>query len=100
MTFAQNVGRNLNSNHGQKLLDGTKNSTTDALKTASRAIQKRTEATDDLIGNKIADRITAASQIVKSKLTMPTLVHETSIGAAIEITSKKCIPTRKATASY
>ena len=32
---------------------------TDALKTASkRTIQKRTEATGDLIGNKIADKIT------------------------------------------
>ena len=32
---------------------------TDAIKTASkRTIQKRTEATDDLIGNKIADKIT------------------------------------------
>ena len=71
------------------------------LKTASRAIQKRTEATDDLLGNEIADRITkAASPIVKSKLTMPTLVHETSIGATIEIISEKCIPTRKATANY
>ena len=32
---------------------------TDAIKTASkRTIQKRTEATGDLIGNKIADKIT------------------------------------------
>ena len=32
---------------------------TDAIKTDSkRTIQKRTEATDDLIGNKIADKIT------------------------------------------
>ena len=40
----------------QKLLNHAKQSVTDALKTASkRAIQKTTEATGDLIGNKIAD---------------------------------------------
>ena len=38
-------------------------STTDAIKTASkRTIQKTAEATDDLIGNKIADKITFASK--------------------------------------
>ena len=36
-----------------------KKSTTDAIKTASeRAIQKTAEATGDLIGNKVADKIT------------------------------------------
>ena len=35
----------------------------DAIKTASkRAIQKTTEATGDLIGNKIADKITSISK--------------------------------------
>ena len=35
----------------------------DAIKTASkRAIQKTTEATGDLIGNKIADKITSLSK--------------------------------------
>ena len=39
-----------------------KKSTTDAIKTASkRAIQKRAEGTGDLIGNKIADKITSVS---------------------------------------
>ena len=38
-------------------------STTDAIKTASkRTIQKTAEATDDLIRNKIADKITFASK--------------------------------------
>ena len=38
-------------------------STTDAIKTASkRTIQKTAEATDNLIGNKIADKITFASK--------------------------------------
>ena len=40
-----------------------KKSTTDAIKTAwRRAIQKRAEATGDLIGSKIADRITSVSK--------------------------------------
>ena len=40
-----------------------KKSTTDAIKTASkRAIQKVAEATSDLIGNKIADKIVSASK--------------------------------------
>ena len=40
-----------------------KKSTTDVVKTASkRAIQKAAEATGDLIGNKIADKITSVSK--------------------------------------
>ena len=66
MSFAKNMGTNLSSKYGQKLLGTAKKSTTDAIKTASkRAIQKTAEATDDLIGNKIADRITIVSK--KSK---------------------------------
>ena len=43
----------------QKLLDHAKQSATDALKTSSkRVIRKTAEATDDLIGNKIANKIT------------------------------------------
>ena len=42
-----------------KLLDHAKQFATDALKTTSkRAIQEATEATVNLIGNKIADKIT------------------------------------------
>ena len=47
----------LSSKYGQKLLDNAKKSTTDAIKTAlKRAISETTEATSDLIGNKIADK--------------------------------------------
>ena len=53
MSFVKNVGKDLSNKYGQKLLDSTKKSTTDAIKTASkRAIQKTAEATGDLIGNK------------------------------------------------
>ena len=63
LSFAKNMGKSLSSKYSQKLLDSAKKSTTDAIKTASkRAIQKTAEATDDLIGNKIADKITSVSK--------------------------------------
>ena len=49
--------RSMSNKYGQKIIDTTKKSATDAIKTASkRAIQKTVEATGDLIGNKIADK--------------------------------------------
>ena len=60
LSFAKNMGKSLSSKYGQKLLDSTKKSTTDAIKTASRrAIQKTVEATADLTGDKIADKTTS-----------------------------------------
>ena len=54
--------KNLSLKYSQKLLDSARNSTTDAIKsTSKKAIQKTAEATDDLIGNKIAGKITNAS---------------------------------------
>ena len=58
LSFAKNMGKSLSNKYGQKLFDSAKNSTTDVMKTTSkRAIQKTAEATSDLIGNKIADKI-------------------------------------------
>ena len=63
LSFAKNVGKNLSNKYGQKLLGSAKKSTADAIKTASkRAIQKTREATEDLIGNKIADKIRSVSK--------------------------------------
>ena len=57
------MGKSLSNKYGQKLLHSAKQSTTDVIKTASkRAIQKTAEATGDLIGNKIADKITSVSK--------------------------------------
>ena len=65
--YLQKAGKNLSNKYGQKLLDKT--STADAIKTASkRAIQKTAEATGDLIGKKIADKITSASKKSPTKL--------------------------------
>ena len=59
MSFA----RSMSNKYGKKLVDTAKKSATDAIKTASkRAIQKTAEATGDLIGNKIVDKITSVSK--------------------------------------
>ena len=48
----------MQNKYSKKLLHNARNSATDAVKTAwKRSIQKIAEATDDLIGNKIADKI-------------------------------------------
>ena len=63
LSFAKNMGKSVSNKYGQKLLDGTKKSTTDTIKTASkRVIQKTAEATGELIGNKIADKTTSMSK--------------------------------------
>ena len=67
--FAKNMGKSLSNKSGQKLLNSAKVSTTDAIKTASkRAIQKTAVATDDLIVNKIADKITSVSKKSTKKI--------------------------------
>ena len=61
-----------------------KKSTTDAIKTASkRVIQKTSEATGDLIGNKIADKITRVS----NKKSMKELSNNDETEENVEITS-------------
>ena len=78
LSFAKNMGKNIGKNISknlsckyspgmlamrQNLLDHTKQSANDAFKTASkRAIHKTAEATGDLIGNEIANRITKSSK--------------------------------------
>ena len=50
LSFAKNMGTQLSSKYGQKLLDSPKKSTTDVIETASkRTIQKTAEATADKI---------------------------------------------------
>ena len=63
LSFAKNMSTHLSNKYSEKLLDTAKKSTTDAIKTDSkRAIQKAAEATGDLIGNKIAGKITSVSK--------------------------------------
>ena len=63
LSFAKNMDKNLSNKYSTKLLDNAKKSTADALKTASKGvINKTSEATGDLIGNKIADKITSKAK--------------------------------------
>ena len=63
LSFAKNMSKNLINKYGQKRLDSTKISATDAMKTTSkRAIQKTAEETGYLIGNKIADKMIIISK--------------------------------------
>ena len=56
MSFARKIG----DEYGKKLMDTATKTRIDAAKTASkRVVQKTAEATGDLIGNKIADKITS-----------------------------------------
>ena len=68
MSFA----RSMSNKYGKKLADTAQKSATDAIKTTSkRAIQKTGEATSDLVGNKIVDKITSVSK--KSTKKLPTI---------------------------
>ena len=63
MSFARKCG----DKYGKKLMDTAAKGGIDAVKTASkRVVQKIAEATGDLIGNKIADKITSLGK-TKSK---------------------------------
>ena len=63
LSFVKNMRKSLSNKYDQKLFDRAKTSTTDAIKTESKgAIQKTAEATGDVIGNKIADKIMSVSK--------------------------------------
>ena len=74
MSFA----RSMSHKYGKKLVDTAKKSVTDAIKTSSkRAIQKTAEATGDLVGNKIADKITSVSKKCTKRL--PTIDEDAEL---------------------
>ena len=61
--LAKNISKILSGKYSQNLLDHAKQSATDAVKTSSkRVIRKTAEATGDLIRNKSADKITKLSR--------------------------------------
>ena len=63
MVFYLLLKTHLSNKYSQKFLITTKKFKTNAIKTASkRAIQKTKEATGDLIGNKIVDKIMSVSK--------------------------------------
>ena len=65
--MALSFARRFGDKYGKKLVDAATKTEIDAAKTASKTVVQRTaEARGDLIGNKIADRITSLGKI-KSK---------------------------------
>ena len=63
LSFTKNMGKSLSNKYSQNRLDSAKNSTADAIKTASkRAFEKTAETTGDLIGNKTADKISVSKK--------------------------------------
>ena len=64
--LVENIIKNLSGKSSQKRIDNAKQSAADALKTSSIiVIQETAEATGDLIGNKINNKITKIWQIGK-----------------------------------
>ena len=62
--ISKNISKNLSDKRNRKPLGHTKQFATYAIKIVSkRAIKKTAEATGDIIGNKIADRITNVSKV-------------------------------------
>ena len=95
LSFAKNMGKSLSSKYGQRLLDIAKKSTTDAIKTASkRAIKKTAEATGDLIGKRIADKITSISKKSSSNN------NDGDVGVELTTHKKKIYISRRKTTSY
>ena len=60
--------RRFGDKYGKKLVDTATKTRIDAAKTASkRIVQKTAEATGDLMGNKIADKITSVEKIKRKE---------------------------------
>ena len=60
--------KNFDNKYGKKLMDTAAKTGIDAAKTASkRVVQKNAKATGDLIGNKIADKITSIGKPKEQK---------------------------------
>ena len=98
LSFTKNMGTHLSNKCSEKLLDSAKKFTTDAIKTTSkRAIQKTAESTGDLIGNKIAHKITSISK--KSSAHSKKLKKDTT-NDKTESPKKKKHTSRRKTTNY
>ena len=89
--MGKNIGKNINlhlsDKYSQKRLDHTKQYAADPFKTAwKKEIQKTAESTDDLIGNKFADKITKFSK----KSETVTNENDKEIPKERYISTKKC----------
>ena len=91
LSFSKNMGKNLSNKYGQKLFDSAKKCTTNAIKTTA-------EATGDLIGNKIADKITSISN-KKSTKELPNN-DERAADVRNNCSEKKICVSRRKTTNY
>ena len=58
-------GRNFGDKYGKKIMDSETKTAIDAVKTSSkRVVQKTTEVTRELIGNKILDKIISLGKTI------------------------------------
>ena len=104
LTFARNMNKNigkstsknLSGKYRQKPLDHAKQSAVAALKTAlKRVVHRKSEATGDLIYNKITDKITKVSKTLpQSNLQIVTNETE-NIGFYREIPKEKYVSSEK-----
>ena len=74
-THATKVSKNISNKYSHKLVDSAKKSATDAIKTASK---RATQKTAEVIGNKIADKITSVSKKSKDLHSMELHLNETN----------------------
>ena len=98
--MVKNIIKSLNGKYSPKLFDPAKQSATDLLKAASdRAIAKTAELTGDLIGYKIADKITKASRTSPQNNSEAVANEEENIGFDREMPREIYI-SRKKTDNY
>ena len=100
LSFAKKVSKNIgkyisknpSSKYNQNILHHARQSATDALKTDSkRAIQKTAEATGDLVGNKIVDKITKVLRFSSQNNSEAGRNETENIGLDREIPKKRYI---------
>ena len=89
--IGKNISKHLSGKYSQKLHDHAKKSGTDALKTSSKRVIKKTAAsTGGLIVNKIADKITKTFENSQQSNSEPvTKEHDQEIPKEIYISSEK-----------
>ena len=88
LSFAKKMGKHGSNTYSQKFLDTAKKSTTAAIKTASKGAFQE-EATGDLSGHKIADKITSVSMELHSKRSAKELPNDKTKADAERVTTKK-----------
>ena len=92
----KNISKKVSGKYSQKVIDHTKQSAADAFKTASKgAVQKTAGATGDLVGNKIAEKITNVSRTSPQNNSETVTSEKKNIGLDREIPRERYISPEK-----